>query len=68
MDKVPNGLLTCYLQNLLRALAASEKDNILLRGIDIVVLEEEDSIYPVVLQGRKLHAQTDWSGELFLNH
>ena len=50
------------------AVSSGDEDNIALAGIGIVVLQEEDFVYSIVLESREFDKQTDWACEIFLYH
>ena len=48
-------------------LSTSQEDDILLRNINVVILQKEDFVDPIVLQRRELKEETDWTREGFLD-
>lgn len=53
---------------MLRLLARDDEDDVVLRRIDIDILEEEYAINALLLESRELDEQLDRSYERFLNH
>lgn len=54
-------VLTSYRICLSALFATCDEDNILLRSVDVVVLQEEDTIDAILLQRRELDKSLDWA-------
>lgn len=44
-----------------------DKDDVLLREVDIFVLQKKDAIDSIFLEGRKLHDKSQWTREVVAN-
>jgi hypothetical protein len=67
MDNIWNGgeeaavtQLTGNGHNSLRLFSPHKKDNVALRGIDIVVFQKKGLVHAILLEGRELDKQIQW--------
>lgn len=61
-------MLTSNSHHSLRLLSSNEEDDVLLRRVDIVVLQEEGLVNAIFLQSGKLDKQVQRSSECLFKH
>lgn len=54
--------------DLIQVVRAGQEHDILLRGVDIVILQEEHLVYAILLESRELDEETERPGQALLNH